>query len=104
MPLRGHPIMPLRGHPLTAAFRPGRIHTRSRRHTHVAYLRDVLKFLFVVWLLTLAAGMSLSVRGTKQDHAKKRALGRLLLLVAMSVVLVVLGLLTYTVAVSGRGS
>ena len=64
----------------------------------------MLKLLFVMWLLTLAAGMSLSVRGAKKGNARKRALGRQLLLVAVSVVVVALGVLTLTVAVSGGGS
>ena len=62
----------------------------------------MLKLLIVVWLVTLMAGMTLSVRGTKQDSARKRALGRRLLLVAMSVVLFCLAVLAYTTAVSGR--
>ena len=64
----------------------------------------MLKLLFVLWLLTVAAGMALSARGAKQDNARKRALGRRLLLAAAAVVIFGLVVLAYATAVSGAGS
>ena len=67
----------------------------------VAYVRAVFDVLFLCWAALVVAGTLLSVRGTKQGNARKRELGRRMLMVAGATVVVGLGAMVYVLAVAG---
>jgi hypothetical protein len=61
----------------------------------------VFDALFLLWLAIVAAGIMLNVKGTRQGNARKRTLGRRLLVVAGLVVLGAVGGMIYLVALEG---